>query len=187
MARRPPAASWDDGWNDSHRGWDPPDAGWGGGDGWGAPARRAFPWRVIVIVLLVAGGAVVGLRLLGGALEGPAAAARRYLQAAVAYDGNELARRTCAAQQQALMEAGLMITALDMLANYYVDGGLEDIDFDLRDLEFTVVSRTGDQAVVRVSGELRTSLLFLSVPGQVDDSWLMVREDGRWKYCGYPQ
>ena len=85
------------------------------------------------------------------------------------------------------MEAGLMITALDMLANYYVDVGLEDIDFDLRDLEFTVVSRTGDQAVVRVSGELRTSLLFLSVPGQVDDSWLMVREDGRWKYCGYPQ
>ncbi len=185
MSRRRPAASWNDGWNDN-QGWNPPDAGWGGGNGWGAPARRAFPWRVILIMLLVGGGAVVGLRLVGGALEGPVGAARRYMQAAVAYDGNELARRTCAAQQQALMEAGLVITALDLIANYYVDVGLEDIDFDLRDLEFTEISRSGDQAVVRVSGELRTSLLFLSVPGQVDDTWLMVREDGRWKYCGYP-
>ena len=185
MSQRRPTASWDDNWNDN-RGNPPPDAGWGGGDGWGAPARRAFPWRVVLIVLLAGGGVVVGLRLLGGALEGPEAAARRYLQAAVAYDGNELARRTCAAQQQALMEAGLVITALDLIANYYVDVGLEDIDFDLRDLEFTEISRSGDQAVVRVSGELRTSLLFLSVPGQVDDTWLMVREDGRWKYCGYP-
>lgn len=185
MSRRPPTANWDDNWN-NNRGWDLPDPGWGGGNGWGAPARRAFPWRLVLIVLLVGGAAVVGLRVLGGALEGPAGAARRYLQAAVAYDGNELARRTCAAQQQALMEAGLVITALNMIANYYVDMGLEDVDFDLSDLEFTVVSRTGDRAVVRISGELRTSILLLSVPGRVDDTWLMVREDGRWKYCGYP-
>ena len=177
MPQRRPAASWDDNWNDN-RGWESPDAGWG------APARRAFPWRVILIVLLVGGGAVIGVRLLSGALEGPTAAARRYMQAAVTYDGNELARRTCAAQQQALMEAGLVITALDLIANYYVDLGLEDIDFDLRDLEFTAISRAGDRAVVRVSGELRTSLLLLSVPGQVEDTWLMVREDGRWKNCG---
>lgn len=179
MTHRLPAANWDDSWNDS-RGWDPPDPGWG------APARRAFPWRVILIILLAGGGVVVGLRVVGGVLEGPAGAARRYLQASVAFDGNELARRTCAAQQQALMEAGLVITALDMIANYYVDMGLEDVDFDISDLKFRVVSQTGDRALVRVSGEMRTSLLLLSVPAPIDDTWLMVRENGRWKYCGYP-
>ncbi len=104
----------------------------------------------------------------------------------MAFDGNELARRTCAAQQQALMEAGLVITALDMIANYYVDMGLEDVDFDISDLKFRVVSQTRDRALVRVSGEMRTSLLLLSVPAPIDDTWLMVRENGRWKYCGYP-
>lgn len=184
MLHRPPDAIWDDSWNDNS-GWNSPDPEWGGRDNWGAPARRVFPWRVVLFLLLAGGGVVVGLRVVG-VLEGPAGAARRYLQAAVRFDGNDLSRRTCAAQQQALMEAGLMITALDMVANYYVDIGLEDVDFDIRDLTFTVVSQTGDQAVVRISGEMRTSLLLLSMPAPVDDTWLMVREDGRWKYCGYP-
>ena len=187
MTRRPPPANWDDSWNDN-RGWDPPppDPGWGGGGDWGAPVRRAFPWLVILIVLLAGGGVVVGLRLVGGVLEGPAGAARRYLQAAVAFDANELARRTCADQQQALMEAGLVITALDLVANYYVGVGLEDASFDISELEVTVISRTGDRAVVHIQGEMRTARLFISVPAPVDDTWLLLREDGRWKYCVLP-
>lgn len=187
MTRRPPAANWDDSWNDN-RGWDPPppDSGWGGGGDWGGPVRRAFPWRVVLIAVLVVGGGVVGLRLVGGVLEGPAAAARRYLLAAVTFDANEMSRRTCAAQQQALMEAGLVVTALDMVANYYVGVGLEDVSYDISDLEFTVGSRAGDRAVVHIQGEMRTALLFISVPVPVDDTWLMVRESGRWKYCGLP-
>lgn len=170
---------WDDSW-DNPGGWD------SSGAGWGMPApRRVFPWKVIVAVVLVVTVVVVGVRLVASAAEGPAVAARRYLQAAVSMDGNDLARRTCDAQQEALMGTGLVLTALSMIANYYVGFGLEDVQVDLSDVNYTTVSQAADRAEVRVSGEMRSSILLLSLPVPIDEQWLMVREDGRWKWCGY--
>lgn len=169
--------SWDGfdnpGWND----YDP--AGWG----LDAPRRR-FPWRAVLIVLIVGVVGVGGL-VAARAAEGPEGAARRYLRAVVAFDGNEVARRTCAAQQQALQESGLLLTAIYALADYYLGIGADDFAFDVQDVSVTTLSRSDGRAIVGVRGVARVSFLMFSVPAPIDEAWIMVREGGRWKWCGH--
>ncbi len=179
-----PTTQWDD-WDNFPN--NPPH--WDGFDaaGWGAGApRRRFPWKAVLIVLIIGAVGVAGLVVAGRAIEGPEAAARRYLRAVAAFDGNEMARRTCDAQQQALLESGLMITAISALSDYYLGVDVGDFTVDVQDVSVTALSRDGGQALVAVRGQARVSFLMISLPTPIDETWIMVREDGRWKWCGTP-
>ena len=173
-----PRTNWDDSWNNP--------GNWGGaGDSWGGAPRRALPWKPLLIVLVVVVVGVVAWRALGRVVEGPDAAARRYFQAVIELRANELAARTCAATQEALMGTGAVLTAISVILNYYTGISLQDVEIDARDLSYTTLSQSGDRAEVRVNGTVRSSILFLSMPYPMDEYWLMVREGGRWKWCGY--
>lgn len=171
-------------WND----WGNPDpgSGWSDAAGWDVPAHRArFPWRPLLIVLVVGSVVVGGVVLLGRMLEGPSAAARRYALAAAALDANELARRTCESRQLELLQTGVILTALSMIGEYYVGIGLDALNTDVDDLEYVTLREDAAEAEVYVSGEMRSSLVFISIPIVIDEYWLMVREDGHWKWCGH--
>jgi hypothetical protein len=47
-----------------------------------------------------------------------------------------------------------------------------------------LVSSSGDTAQVRVAGQIRVSILAISQTQQVDETWSMLREGGKWKWCG---
>lgn len=149
----------------------------------GAPRRPRLPWKMLLLLALGSLALFPVVRLLVSG-SSPAAAARRYYAAATRWDGNQLARLTCAEQQTALMEAGLVAGALDIIARYYLGDGLDLVEIDIEDIRFETISESEQEAIVHVSGELRTAYLLLSLPVPVDENWRMVRENGRWKWCG---
>jgi hypothetical protein len=62
-----------------------------------------------------------------------------------------------------------------------------DIPFeiDTSDVHFVAVSNNGQTASVRVTGAVRYSVMAFADVIDVDETWRMVLEDGKWKWCGY--
>lgn len=130
-----------------------------------------------------AGLTLIGVCLLTacGTGETPESAAEEWLEALANMDGNELLERTCAEQQGNVQEAGLWLSAFAVLAQSFTG---QQTEADISDLNFAVVDKSGDTARVRVSGQIRTAVLAVAQVQEVDEVWRMVREDGKWKWCG---
>ena len=58
---------------------------------------------------------------------------------------------------------------------------------DISDLEFTTTYIDEETAHVRVTGELRVAVLGVAQALPVDETWLVIKEEGKWKWCGLPQ
>lgn len=113
--------------------------------------------------------------------DSPEKAAREWIDALLNMDGNKLAARTCAAQQENLQNATLWLSAFAVLGEMLTG---QQTEADVSDLQFTTISKSGDTAQVRITGEIRTAVLAMAQTQQVDETWQMVREEGRWKWCG---
>lgn len=133
---------------------------------------------VVILVLTVTMAAVaVGCDL----FDSPEGAARAWLTAVMNRDGNRMAELTCAEEQEAMQQAGLWISAFDILGQAVIG---QRTQADVSGLRFTIISQSGDTACVRVTGEVRQAILAFSQTQTMDDRMGMIREDGRWKYCG---
>ena len=113
--------------------------------------------------------------------DSPEGAAKAWVKALMNRDGNKMAELTCAEEQEAMQQAGLWISAFDILGQAVIG---QRTQADVSGLRFTIISQSGDTACVRVTGEVRQAILAFSQTQTMDDRMGMIREDGRWKYCG---
>ena len=113
--------------------------------------------------------------------DSPEAAAKDWMQAFADLDGNKIAARTCAEQQENLQEAGMWISAFTIFGQMTIG---QESQIDISDLKYATISSTDDTAQVRVTGQVRAAILALSQAQDIDETWRMVREDGEWKWCG---
>lgn len=114
--------------------------------------------------------------------DSPERAAEEWLESSLNMDGNTLMERTCAEQQESVQEAGLWLSVFGILGQLFTG---QQTQTDISDLRFNVVNETGNTAHVRVTGQIRTAVLAFAQTQEVDEEWLMVQEDGKWKWCGY--
>lgn len=133
----------------------------------------------LVLVTLALASTVASCTL----IDSPENAAREWLQAFGNLDGNKIAERTCAAQQANVQQAGLWTSAITLIGQYLVGQGLQG-KTDVSSLNFTTVRSSSDVAYVRVTGQIRAAVLAFATTQNVDETWKMVREDGKWKWCG---
>ncbi len=131
----------------------------------------------LVVLTLVLASTVTACTL----VDSPENAAREWLQAFGNLDGNKLAERTCAAQQANVQQAGMWTSAFAILGQMMIG---QQGKTDVSSLNFTTVRSSGDTAYVRVTGQIRAAVLALATTQNVDETWRMVREDGKWKWCG---
>ncbi|MBX3004349.1 MAG: hypothetical protein KF821_00805 [Anaerolineales bacterium] len=130
---------------------------------------------------------IVVALVLAGCSAGPASAAREWYKANLEMNGSAILARTCQAQQLAVQEAGLLVSAIMLMPQMLgIDLGMDDINSSLSNLKFHVVSSTDTQAIVQVTGELEFAVLAFAQQVPVSERALMVKEDGQWKWCGLP-
>lgn len=178
-----------DGWEDDQ--WD--SSGWedesqkmrrSGGRGW-----------MVGAVILVAIGAL-GIFLFTRLNNTPEQAARVWLQAVTKFDRQKSASLTCAnainSQQTGGQMGSEVLTLLQDGGNILQELGVpldisavaQFIEFDIHGLKFDTLQEDEEYAMVHVSGLLSVSFKMLSLPLQLDEDWIMAREEGRWKWCG---
>jgi len=124
---------------------------------------------------------VSALTVCGAIGDSPEKAAEEWAQAFANLDGNKVAERTCAAQQANVQQAGLWTSVFNLFGQQMIG---QEAKTDVSGLRFTTVSSSGNTADVRVTGQIRVAVMALSQTQDVDETWRMVREDGKWKWCG---
>ncbi|MEA3441233.1 MAG: hypothetical protein U9R58_13230 [Chloroflexota bacterium] len=117
----------------------------------------------------------------------PASAARDWLIAANGIYTQKAVALTCSDKEEELRsnrETGAARYIIISKKLRHVD---VDINFDASGVEFNVVSLEPDEAVVEAKGEVRVMVGEGSYlpPFELDERWLMVLEEGEWKWCGY--
>lgn len=116
-----------------------------------------------------------------GTQDSPERAAEEWLEAFANMDGNKLMERTCAEQQRNAQETGVWLSAFALLVQSLTR---QQTEIDISDVGFDVIEEAGDRARVRVTGQIRTAVLAIGRIQEIDEVWLIVREDGQWKWCG---
>ncbi len=114
---------------------------------------------------------------------GPVQGAQEWIDALVNQDGNRMLKHTCLAQREGVQETSMWFSAFAVLGQLFTNRSVQ-IEGDVSDLKFETVSQSGDQAQVRVYGELRMAVLGAAEAQQVDERWLMVWESETWRWCG---
>jgi hypothetical protein len=117
-----------------------------------------------------------------GTGDSPEAALRELMQAAINADGLKMQERVCAAQQQRLQSSGMMITMMNMLGSSLL-GGNTKVQVDLSGVQYDTVSRNGNQAQVRMHGQIRSAILAMVQTQPIDVTLSVIQEDGKWKVC----
>ena len=170
-------------------------------------SRRKQFGKVIGAAIVVA--AVAGLLLLAWSQLGswwqtrtnPTRAAEVWLEAVVDLDGKRVEKLSCLYAPVGAQAVLQMLASADelpaLLRDVAPDGGgdaerqlrevLKRIELDISRLEFETLEETEVSASVRMSGPLVITAFNIHVPVPIDQVWLMEREDGVWKWCGWPQ
>lgn len=115
--------------------------------------------------------------------SGPAEGAQEWIDGLVNQDGNKTLKHTCLAQRENLEEATMWAAAFNVLTNFLSRDSIQ-VKGDISDLHFETINQSGDQAEVRVFGELRIAVSSKAEAHQVDERWQMVRENETWRWCG---
>jgi hypothetical protein len=115
--------------------------------------------------------------------DSPAQGAREWINGVTNQDGNKTLKYTCLAQRENLQQAQMWVSAFSVLARLFT-GPSTEIKGDISDLKFETINQSGNQAMVRVHGELRVAVLASAQAYQVDEQWQMARENDTWRWCG---
>lgn len=124
---------------------------------------------------------LVGMLMACGPSDSPEMAAKEWMTAFANLDGNKLAERTCASQQANVQRAGMQISILGLFSQHMMD---QQAKIDISGLSFSTLESSGNSAHVQVTGQIRVAILALSQTQVVDETWQMVKEGERWKWCG---
>jgi hypothetical protein len=112
-----------------------------------------------------------------GSKDSPERAAKEWMEALLTMDGNSAAKLTCRDQQAALEDAGMWLGLFGALS-----GGKPEVD--LSDVRFKTLRQDSSTAAVQVTGDARLSTGGMVNTKHFDRAMDMVKEDGRWKWCG---
>jgi len=164
----------------------------------------AFPkGLLIVLVFLVVIAIIAGLGFGVAQMldrRTPAYAAEAWVEAMWAVDSETVLDRTCDREiwvsdvvASGASISGLMghldITQIPGLDNVVIPGvdldGLKDeFEIDRSRIEFEEVMNDGQMAVVTAQGQLRFRVFDGWYPYRLNETWLVIMEDDRWKWCG---
>lgn len=131
------------------------------------------------IAIIIAAALVAGCRV--GSAETPEQGAKAWFDALAEMDGFKVEDRTCQAQQEKMREAGLFSTMLQLFGQSQLG---EQVKIDASSVIVETIRSSGDTAQVRITGKLRAGIGLAVTDQDLAFVWNMVREDGRWKYCG---
>ncbi len=156
-----------------------------------------------VIVVLVAAGVLLTLGFLGYQLwrsNTPVYAAEDWFSAMWAIDSERVLDRTCDQEiwVSNAVAGGASITGLVeylditqipgldevLIPGVDLDGLKNQFEIDRSRIEFAEVMNDGVTAVVTAKGQLRFRVFQGWYPFRMDETWLIVQEDARWKWCG---
>lgn len=140
----------------------------------GGQEMRRLSLALLIMILL-------SLLSACGPTDSPDKAAKEWLEAWTNLDGNKLAERTCDAQQENVQSGAIWVSAFAALGEMFTG---QRTQVDTSDLHFVPISKSGDTAQIRVTGEIRSAVLAIAQTQEVDETWLIVREGGKWKWCG---
>ena len=139
---------------------------------------EAKRWPTILATVPV----VLSLAMGCTVVDSPESAAKRWFHAGLKADGQTLGELTCAAKQEELQMSGAMLSAILILGQAFLGG--QSIEADTSAVKFTTIHDDGASAQVRVTGTVRVSILAMWQNQPIDDTYYMVHEGGRWKWCG---
>jgi len=112
--------------------------------------------------------------------DGPEKSAETWFQAMATSDGVTALKLTCDTYKADIQNTGLLMGGINMLTG----GMASDAEVDTSNITFETTDKSGDEAVVRVSGTYIQGLMGAAFEQQIDANFIMVREDGEWKWCG---
>lgn len=116
-----------------------------------------------------------------GNTESPEQGARGWFDGLSAMDGFKVEDRTCKAKQDELKTAGLFATMVQLFGQSQLG---EKVKIDTSNVNIEGIRTNGDTAEVRITGRLRAGIGLAVNSQDLLSVWKMVRENGRWKYCG---
>lgn len=172
-------------------------------DGMGSSGLALPKGLLIVLVFMVVIAIIAGLGF--GATQllnrrAPAYATEEWVEAMWNTDSETVLDRTCDQQiwvsnvlASGTSISGLMgylditqIPGLDQVVIPGVDlNGLKDeFEIDRSRIEFEEVMNDGQTAVVTAQGQLRFRVFDGWYPYRLNETWRVIVEDGRWKWCG---
>lgn len=133
--------------------------------------------RIVYVVLFL-----LATTLLTSCAATPERSAKKWFDATMNLDGNTVLELTCDAEKENVQMAGLWTSAFALLPQLF---GLNmESQGDVSDIKFTTVSNDGNTAYVRVHGVVRAAVLAFAQEYPVDETWRMVYENDKWKWCG---
>lgn len=115
--------------------------------------------------------------------SGPADAAREWAMARTSQKGGEALRLTCeelrtVVQSESFLEAG--ISGFLQLGT----GQNPEIEADLTEVSFEVISEEDRSAIVHVKGDAFLTIMGAGTVAPIDERWVMIEEGDQWRWCG---
>jgi len=161
---------------------------------------RSKKWPVLftaaaVLLLLMAGSGAFWVKQ----RSAPTYAAEKWLDAMWTADGYEVMELTCDEQVWVsnLVNSGSVIQGLVKFLGITSIPALDELGLDVdilglgdqfeverSQIKFTEVRQGADSALVTATGRLRIRVFGGWFPYRLNEQWVMVREDDRWRWCG---
>jgi hypothetical protein len=112
--------------------------------------------------------------------SGPEKSAETWFQSMAIADGTTALKLTCSAYKADIQNMGMLMGGINMMTG----GMASDAKVDTSSVAFETIAKSGDEATVRVSGTYIQGLMGAAFEHQVDANFIIVKEDGEWKWCG---
>lgn len=145
-----------------------------------------FNGRSITRILTLGLVFLCGLTLLSCSLgSGPEKAAKAWFEATERGEVLEADELVCEEQKENFREGAFVYSGIYTFAQQFL-GTDQPVEIDASDIEYTRVDSlsSDDRVVVEVEGEIRMAALGIVDSEELYYQWIMVKEDGQWKWCG---
>lgn len=165
-----------------------------------SPFPRSFLMIVAVIVLVAVIGGIIFMGMRYWQSTKPIYAAEEWFDAMWAMDSETVLDRTCDDEiwVSNTIASGASIGGMLEYLNITQIPGLEDVlipgvdlegiadEFEIDRSRIVVEEVVSDEqtAVVTAQGQLRLRVFKGWYPYHLDETWQVLQEDGRWKWCG---
>lgn len=145
-----------------------------------------FDGRSMTRILTLGLAFLCGLTLLScGLANGPEKAAKAWFEATERGEVLEADELVCEEQKDSFREGAFVLSGIYTFAEEFL-GTDQPVEIDASEIEYTRVDSlsSDDRAVVEVKGEVRMAALGIVDSEELYYQWIMVKEDGQWKWCG---
>jgi len=132
------------------------------------------------------------LLFVSGCTSASEAGAKRWVKASAEMDWPTMSKLTCAEYQNSIQTLGVVSSLTTYIAPEIINELtgtelgklLQEYKIDVSDIDYEQVSISNDQAVVHAEGSISASILHMPITIPVDSDYYMIKESGKWKWCG---